>query len=185
MASILGNYTDSLVVVYDNNNSLLCQTIVLEHDRNENYIGISEGLEKVKTGTRLHLLIIHSDGASEYSGILKRVRQGIFEVLIFGEHQRDARGKMRHTLNAPAVVKDIVVNAERVTLIEPVPLVVVNISPTGVLISSPELDFIIGVILQIEFNFLGKNTIIYAKTVREQRNGDGIYRYGCQLIFLK
>ena len=180
-----GSFTDALVVFYDNKNNFISKTIVTEHDKQTNYIEISEGLEDVRVGTRLSLLIVHSDGASEFGGILKRVRSGRYEVSLFSERQRDARASVRHTLRSPAVIHSLVVNSKQQMLSSPAEITIVNISTSGVLLHSQALHFPIGCVLQVEFNVNGKNTIIYAKIVREQQDDDGSFNFGCQLIFLK
>jgi hypothetical protein len=185
MAKSTSHFTDSLIVVYDNENNLITKTIVTGYDRSEMYIEISEGMENVKPGTRLHLLIIHPDGVSEFSGMLKRVRQGICEIPIFGERKRDARGSARHPLRADAQIKEMFINAEKVTLRDPIQVVLENISKTGVLIKSPDIHFIINVILRIEFIIKEKETTLNARIVREQQNNDDTYSFGCQLIFLR
>jgi len=184
MAKSLSHFTDALVVIHDNENNFITQTIVTGHDRSEMYIEIAEGMENVKPGTRLHLLIIHPDGASEFGGTLKCVRQGIYEIPIFGERRRGARGAVRHPLNADAQIKEIVVNSETVSLADPVQVTIENISKTGILFKSPDLRFIVDVVPQIELNVRGRDTLLRAKIVREQQNSDDSYSFGCQLVFL-
>jgi len=185
MARFAGHFTDALVVVYDNEDNFITKTIVTGHDRGEMYIEIAEGLETVKPGTRLHLLIVHPDGVSEFGGTLKCVRQGIYEIPIFGERRRDARGSTRYTINTRALVRDINIGQETVTLRDPISVTVENISKTGVLFKSPELRFIIDAEALIEFEVNSKKTILNAKIVREQHNQDDTYSFGCKLVFME
>ena len=185
MAKSSSHFTDALVVIHDNEHKFITQTIVTGYNRSEMYIEITEGMENVRPGTRLHLLIIHPDGASEFGGTLKCVRQGIYEIPIYGERIRDARGAARLPLNAEALIKEIVVNAATVSLRDPVEVTIENISKTGVLFKSPDLRFIIDVVPRIEFSIHGKETILRAKIVREQQNNDNSYSFGCQLVFLE
>jgi len=186
MAKFAGHFTDALVVIYDKNNNLITKTIVTGHDRGEMYIEVTEGLENVRPGTRLHLLIIHSNGASEFGGTLKSVRQGIYEIPIFGERRRGAaRGATRYALNAKASIRDITINSETVTLSDPIQVTIENISKTGLLFKSPELRFILNAAAQIEFDVNGRNTVLIGRVVREQRNEDSTYSFGCRLVFLR
>jgi len=185
MAKYSGHFTDALVVIYDNENNFITQTIISGHNRGEMYIEITEGMENIKPGTRLHLLIIHSDGASEFGGTLKSVRQGIYEIPIYGERKREARGSTRHKMNAGALIKEITVDDETITLRDPVDITIEDISKTGILFKSPNLRFIVSVVPQIKVNVNGKETILYAKVVREQKNPDETFSFGCQLVFLK
>ena len=185
MAKFAGQFTDAPIMIYDIHNNFIAKTIISRHNWGQMYIEVTEGLENTKPGTRLHLLIIHSGGVSEFDGTYKCVRQGIFEITIYGERKRDARGSKRLPLNISAQIKEITVNSEIVQLREPVQVTVENISKTGVLVNSPELRLIINVISQIELNIQGRDTILYAKVVREQTNGDGTYSFGCRLVFSK
>jgi len=185
MTTRVRSFTDSLVVIYDNDGYFITKTMVTGHNRHEMYIEVTDGLEYIKPGSRLRLLIIHSAGASEFGGALKQIRQGIYELSLFGERPRSARGTSRHALNSSAFVSEIIINSEKVALAEPASIIIENISTTGVLVRSPELQFILGVTLQIEFSINGRSTIVYGKTVREQLNADKTYSYGCRLVFLK
>ena len=185
MASFSGHLTDSLVVIYDVNGVFLTKTIVTSHDKSAKLIEVAEGLDNVKIGARFHLLIVHPDGASEFGGTLRGSRKGVFEIAIFGEKQRGARGSTRHNLNTSAMIREITVNSKRETLETPVNVIIENISTTGVLINSKEMRFSAGSVLQIEFTIQGKNTLLIGKVVREQLKDDGSYCYGCQLLFLK
>ena len=184
MAKSSNQFTDALVVIHDSEDNFIAQTVVTGFDRSEMYIEITEGMGKIKPGTRLHLLIIHDDGASEFYGTLKCVRQGIYEIPIFGERKRDARGSERHPLNADATIREIIISSETIALRDPVRVTIENISKTGVLFKSVYLRFVVGVVPQIEFNIQGRDTVLRAEIVREQQNDDDTYSFGCQLKFL-
>ena len=183
MVKSVTNFTDSLVIILDNRNKLITETIVTGHNRDEMYIEVTEGLESVTPGARLRLMIIHPDGVSEFNGTLKYTRQGIYEIPIFGEHRRGARATARYLLNADALIKEMVVNSETVSLRDPIQVTLENISKSGIFIKSPEIRFINDVVLWIEFNVKDKEMVLNAKVVREQKNNDNSYSYGCQLVF--
>ena len=184
MANPASHFTDALIFIYDTNNELIAETVVTKHNRGEMYIEVEKGLEKVKPKTRLQLLILHSGGASELSGVFSIARHGVFEISIFGERPREVRASTRHTLNASAVVSDMVTDVEHKTLSSPIPVTVENLSTTGILVKSKSLRFEIGALLQIELAIRGKNAMIYGEVVREEMLSNGVYRYGCQLHFL-
>jgi len=185
MAYMTSQFTDSLVFIYDNKNNLIARTTVTGFNRDEMYIEVSAGLENVKLRSRLNLLIFHSGGASELSGYLKSVRQGLYEISIFGERQREIRTSTRHTLNASAVISDMVTDSEPAAIYEPLPVTIENMSTTGVLIGTRTMRFKKGSVLQIEFEFNGKTAIIFAEVIREDKQSDETYKYGCRLSFLE
>ena len=183
MANHASHFVDSLVFIYDTENNLIARTTVTGYGRDEMYIEVAGGLENVKPGIRLHLLIIHSTGASELSGTYKSMRQGIYEISIYGERQRDVRASARRVLNTSAVISDMVSELGTEELSAPLPVTIVNMSTTGVLISPKDIHLKTGALLQIEFNVSRKVCILYAEVVREQTDSDGTLRYGCRLHF--
>lgn len=183
MANSLGDYKDSMVLIYDDKDNLITKTTVTAHDKKTMVIEISGGLDTVKTGTHVNLLIIHADGAGEFSGIMRKPRFGVCEVALFGERQRKGRATARHLMNIPAVINNLTINNQQTALREPAQIVIENLSTTGILIKSSSFRFEAGHILQIEFNLNGKDVIINGKILREQINPDNTLGYGCRLIF--
>jgi len=184
MASLASSFTDAVVFIYDKNNNLITKTIITRHNRNEMYIEVAKGLENVKLKTRLQLLIIHSGGASELNGTLRSIRQGLFEISIFGERQRDVRTSVRRTLNASAAISDMVTDSESEKPPAPIQIVIENLSATGILIKTRTMRMEIGTFLQIEFKLHGKDVILFSEVVREQVHDGDVYKYGCKLHFL-
>jgi len=185
MPYISGHFADSLIFIYDSKNNLITRTTITAHNRDEMYIEVSEGLEKIKPRTRLQLLIIHSTGASELSGFLNSVRQGIYEISIYGERQREVRSSARRTLNASALISDMVTDSTESSLSEPIPVTIENMSTTGILIKTRDARFDIGSLLQVEFSISGKNVILFGEVVREDVRDAGTSKYGCKLYFLE
>jgi len=183
MPYLASDYTDSLVFIFDSDNNPIVKTIITGCNRNEMYIEVSEGLRKVKPGSRLHLIVFHSTGASEFGGVYRSARQGIFEISIYGERQRDAREATRHRLDAPAAVRELATGAVTGEAGGALPVTIVNMSTTGVLILSEGTRFGIGDMLQIEFNVNNKKSVLRANVVREEVDGEDTFRYGCRLSF--
>jgi len=183
MANYTGHFVDSPVFIYDTNNTLIARTKITGYGKVEKYIEVAEGLRNVKPGTKLQLLIIHSTGASELGGVLKSVRQGIYEISVYGEKEREVRATARHALNASAVISDMVHGYETKTPSEPIPVTIVDMSTTGILINSRDNRLDIGALLQVEFNAHKKTCILYGEIVREHADESGAYEYGCKLYF--
>ena len=197
MSDAMGHFMDGLVFIYNKNNELIVKTSITGHNPDKKSIEVSEGLDKIEPRTRLQLLIYHSGGASELKGILKESRQpGKFEILIYDEKQKDLRVSVRRTLNAPAVISDMVVDpdAEVADADAPVagesgamppilPVTIENMSVSGVLITSGEMRLQPGTLLQIELKMGKKTGILYGEVLREQERDDGAFSYGCKLYF--
>jgi len=188
MAVGAGRFLGSPIFIYDENNNLITSTTVTGHSRGEMYIEVSEGLGNVKPKKdRLQLLILHPGGASELSGFVSLVRQGVYEIAIFGERAREARVSKRYNINASAVISDMATESDPDALIAPLPVTVENISATGVLIKSKDTRIEIGALVQVEFEMSGKEITLYGEIVREEVVGSNVYeyeyKYGCQLHF--
>jgi len=184
MAYLAGHFTDSPVFIYDEENNLIAKSTVTGYNRDEMYIEVAKGSVNIKLKTRLHLLIIHKNGASELSGYLKSARQGLYEISIYGEQQREGRASDRRTLKASAKVTDMVSDKAREGLADPLQITIENISGSGILVKSSDARFELGSFLQIEFSIGGKDVILYGEIVREKVVDDDNLEYGCQLIFL-
>ena len=185
MANHASHFVDSPVFIYDTGNNLITRTTVTGFGKDELYIEVTGGLEGVKPGTRLQMLIIHPTGASELNGTLKSVRQGIYEISIFGERQRDVRTSARRTINASAIISDMVSETGNVKISEPLQIMIENMSTTGILINTKNQRLEPGSLLQIEFSVHGKLCVLYGEVVREQVQDDKAHRFGCQLYFFE
>ena len=175
---------DCAIMIYnDDRTELIAKTFVTGYGKEEMYIEVSEGLENVKPGTRLQLLVLHPGSVSEFEGKLRSVRQGIYEISLFGLRQRDARASTRYPMKTPAQIKELVIDYERVTLIDPLNITIKNISSTGLLIISPEITLVEGVFLKLEFNLGADPYIVNCKVVREPPEGYDTDSFGCQIIF--
>jgi len=177
------SFMDSPVFIYDADSKLITNTTVIGHDRELRCIEVAEGLYNVDLGAQLHLLIIHSSGASELRGTLEDESLGIYRIALQEEHRRGVRSSARHTLNAPAIISDMVIEGEPVTLNEPLLVTIENMSKTGILVNALDTSLEMGSLLQIEFSVSNKTGIIYGEVVRAVQHDDGAHRYGCQLYF--
>ena len=176
---------DSPIIIFDRNRKFITETVVTGYGKDELYLEVSEGLEHIALGTRLLLLVIHPDSVSEFGGSLRSVRQGIFEISIYGQRRRDVRTSPRYPFNISALIKGLVIDREHVTLTYPITTVIKNLSSTGLLVHSPDLELAEGIFLNIEFVLRNRNTSIHCKVVRIP---DEIYDpncYGCQIVFPK
>ena len=184
MAHSVSRFMDSPVFIYDDKNNLITKTTVTGYDRNEMYIEVPKGTTDIKSKTRLQLLIIHSAGVSELSGFLQSVRQGIYEISFYGERQREGRASDRRTIDAFAVISDMQTDTSSTELQAPIPILIENISATGVLVRVEDRPLDIGTILQLELSIGGKDVILFAEIVREHTIDENTNQYGCQLHFL-
>jgi len=179
------NFADALVIINDANNKYITRKIITKHNVGKKSIEFRKGEEDIRPGARLNLLIVHSEGASVFSGRMDIVHRGLCEVALFGERPRGARSSERHPLNNDAAITAFIVNSKQESLPSPLGVTIENLSTTGVLIRTLAESLPPGVVLQIALSINGKNTVLYGKVVRGQRNDDSTYSFGCQLIFLK
>ena len=185
MISSLRQCMDCPIIIFDRNRNFITETAVTGYGKDELYLEVSEGLENVALGTRLLLLVLHLDSVSEFGGRLRSVRQGIYEISIYGQRRRDVRSSPRYSFNIAALIKSLVVDRESVTLAFPINATIKNLSSTGLLLHSPDLELVEGILLNIEFVLRDRNTLIHCKVVRRPPEGSDPHSYGCQIIFPK
>jgi len=173
------------VVIYDSENNYITKAIIQVYDKSDMSIEISEELPDIRQGTRLSLLVIHPGGASEFSGIARRMHAGMREISLFNERQREARTSARHSLNEPAVINNLIVNAQKKALPAPLSITVENISTTGALVIAPEESIALGDVLEIDINISGQAALLYGAVVRAQPIGDGLIKFGCRFVFFE
>ena len=185
MAYLASHFLDSPVFIYDANNDLIAKTTVTGYNRDEMYIEVPRGAVDIKLKARLHLLIIHSAGVSELSGILRSVHHGLYEISFYGEQQREGRASNRRALDYTAVISDLQADSASGELQAPIPIMIRNISATGVLVRIENTRLEMGTILQIELSIGGKEAILFGEVIRERIIDDNTFEYGCQLHFLE
>jgi len=183
MTSNIRELEDCPVIIYNSGGNFLIKAVVVEYDPNEMLLEVSEELPGIRQGERLLLLIIHSGGASEFSATARKVYNGRREMSIFSERQREGRAALRHELNSPAVIQNVIVDNVRMALQQPLQVTVENLSSTGALLKSVMRYFAIGNTLEIEVNIGGQDAMLYGKVVREQLNRDNTVSYGCKFVF--
>ena len=170
-------------MIYDLQGKLITKTTVTGYGKDELYIEVSEGLEGIKPGTRFQLLVIHPDSVSEFGGKLRSIRQGVYEISIHGQRQREARVATRYPMRTLAQIKELIVDRETVTLLDPINIIIKDISATGLLLVSPDIMLVGGIYLKIEFSLSGKFYILNCKVVREPITGSDPDSFGCQIVF--
>lgn len=185
MANIEGKFKDCPVIVYDGNNNYITKTVIESHNNRALSIEVSDKLDEVELGARLNLLVLHSGGASEFSGVAKCMFNGLREITLSDEKKRQARVSVRHKLDAPAVITKITTGAEQKQLNDPIHVTIENISSSGMLVKTPLVNFAINAILELNTSINGKDIILMGRLVRKQVYGDNTIGVGCKLVFLK
>lgn len=175
------NFEGFPVIIYDENGEYITKTIIMAFNRSTMTISISGEIEGIERGVRLIIMIIHPNGVSEYHGI---ARELIYtrEISLYKGHHRGGRAESRYLINTPAVVKKIFVSHIQNILPVPHNVCIIDISKSGVLVNSPSKRFYVGTILEISINIGGKDTLVYAKIIREVDKQDNTFDYGCNFI---
>ena len=184
MSGNIKSFLGCPVMVYNDENELIIESAITDHNRTYNTIVISDELRGLENGTPLNLLIIHSAGAAEFRGTLRSLINNAQEIALYNERQREARGSQRHKLNVPAKINCRIIKTGREPFTPPLEIVIDNISISGVLIKSDKKSIELGSIFEIHANIHGKDAILYTSVVREDVNADNTYSFGCRFHFL-
>ena len=177
------NFTGCPVIIYDSENSYITEAVIINHNIRETTVEVSGDLEKSETGARLNVLIINPHGAFEYSGTLRKLRNGTNEISLFNEKKREARAAVRHKLNSPAIIKSVITESGHKLETPHQEIIVENISATGALIKSLPGHIELNSTLEILVNVHGKDVVFFGSVVREQKNDDNTVGHGCKFVF--
>jgi len=174
------------VIISDIDGRPITKAIITAHDSTDQTITVAGEVRALEPDTRLQLLIIHSGGASEYQGIVDSRLIGIGrrsrDIRLYNGRQRTGRAATRHEINARGVIKSVVIAAIKRPLPIPLPVLVKNISKTGLLITSPAGHFNLGSVLEVIINRDEMDALFLCKVVREMHIDEMTSNFGCSFV---
>lgn len=183
MVNIKNKLQGCPVIIFDDANNIVTKTVVESHSKNTTTIEVSDKLDMIELGTRVHLLVIHSGGASEFDGVASCSYNGLREINIYAEKRREARASIRHRLNAPAVVTRVIAGTVQDMNSSPLQVTIENISSSGMLLNAPYLDIELNQSVEANTNINGRDVVLFGKVVRKQLKNNGNLGLGCKFVF--
>ena len=181
MSVLSDNYTGCTVLIYDMNGDHLIDTVVADHDRDEQRINTMAMPDELHINDSCNLLILTSPTPCEYLGKVKKVGGNVF-IAIFQGHERENRKATRYAVNAPALIDTLITEGRVHTLYTPIQVVLINISTGGVRFRAPYYSLDNGDVFQMRM-VISKNNKKLITRVLNHIDKEPVYSdYGCLFL---
>jgi len=181
MSALGSDFTDHTVLIYDVNGNHLGSTIIREHDKSAQQIQVNIMPEELKINDDCKLLILSSPIPCEFQGKVKRTGGNHF-IAMFQGQEKENRGSARYMVSTPAQVDNLIVDGKVHPLQNPVKVVLINISTSGVRFRAPYYSFEEGDEFQMTFVISNTKKQITAAIVNYIDNDGSSSDYGCRFI---
>lgn len=162
---------------------IISETTVLDYDRQRRVITVDGRGFQEEEATRVVLLIISRTQMLECAGIARRVSgSGKREIPIYRVQVKESRVSTRFEVRAPAKILSLSMSGRMIPMDEPLEVTVINISTSGILLSTKDTTLQVGSRFQLWMERLGKDTAVNSTVVRELGAQKGERRLGCSFL---
>lgn len=181
---LAGNYTGCTIFIYDTFGNMLAKATVAEHSGDARPLVVYSRALATKSGAHVSVLIAAGNVLHEYSGRLRTsVMDGAAtEILLFQGKVKESRAAKRYNVNTEAFIHAMVFGGTILRLLHPLKALIVNLSTSGVLISTPPNYFMIGHVFKLVFAIEDNSTTVFAKVVRITGAAADAVQYGCAFV---
>ena len=176
-------YNNCNVVIFDEDNNLLANAKVWEHDAKENSIELLNHPPELEAGMRCNLLILSEPSPYKCKGIVRKELGRMF-IYITGEMPRHGRQDRRYDVNIPVCVEGLVCDGEMREIPQPVEASLVNISVSGIRLRAPSNCLHTGNIFKLRLKSNDLEKLMTAMVVN-QHDTDKHSEFGCKLVNVK
>ena len=167
----------------EKSDELICQTTVTEYDRQKRVITVDGHCLPGQEAVRVTLLVVSDRHMVESAGIARRLPgSGRWEIPLYHVKVKENRGATRYAVRTRAKVLRISMAGRMIPLDEPLEVAIVNISTSGVLISTDDPNLQVGSQLQLQLRTAGGDTAVNSAVVRELRTEQGERQLGCSFL---
>ena len=183
MADNSKNIVNCKILVRDSKSGILIADTTIEgYDANRNVLTISEASMCATANGKLTLLVLGKSGVLEYSGNLRKILNGMAEIALYGEREKENRNFTRYEIKAEGRVEALLIDGERIDLRKPIPISVINISANGILFRGDIDAFKRGSKLRLRVVIKDNAFVSEYEVVRSQNRNKVSAEYGCRNI---
>lgn len=183
MADNSKNIVNCKILVRDSKSGVLIANTTIEgFDANRNVLTIPEASMHGAANDKLTLLVLGKNGVLEYSGNLRKILNGMAEIALFGEREKEDRNFTRYEMKAEGRVEAILIDGERIDLRKPIPISVINISANGILFKGDIDAFRRGTKIRLRVGIKDNAFVGEYEVVRSQNRNKESAEYGCRNI---
>jgi hypothetical protein len=168
------------VLIYDENDTLLCNVKIWEHNVLENYIVVQDwpelaGVEQCK------LLILTAPAPFSYIGAIRKYNFDK-QIKLFEEHMEESRREIRYKTDLQGNIDSLIHDGKCFPLHTKLEVRIINISKSGMRILAKENTLSQDSRFQINVK-IGENDKLLTSKIVNSRNTDPEYiEHGCRLV---
>jgi hypothetical protein len=177
---MLKDFNKCNVLIYDENDKLLVNARIYEHDARENYIVIQDWPE-LSNVEKCKLLILTSPAPYSYHGVIHRHRADRL-IRLYEEVVRDSRGETRYKTDLPAKIEYLIYDGKAHPLHTKLNVKVVNISKNGLRIHGKDNVFNIDDHFTLSISMADNEKHLTGKVMNKREVPPDESEYGCRLV---
>jgi len=181
MSVLIGDFTGCSVLLYDTKGKHLGSTTIIEHDRRDRQIEVEEIPSGLNINDTCRVFILTSPTPCEFSGKLKKVGSDLL-IAMFQGQEKENRAATRYPVKTPARIEALIVDNKANELQEPIYVILINISTSGVRFRAPYFALIEGDIFRINLTINNTGKTMTAEVINSLDNGTKSSDYGCRFV---
>ncbi|MCL2627638.1 MAG: PilZ domain-containing protein [Oscillospiraceae bacterium] len=181
MVGLTDDYTGHSILIYDMDGNHLNNTVVKEHNKADKQIRVGNLPASLGANADCKLLILTSPAPCEYQGKVKKVG-GAFYIAMFQGQLKENRTASRFNVNTPALIDIYVSEGQQYKLLNPVKVVLKNISTSGVRFVAPFYSFNDRDKFRMHMTISGSNKQLIAEVMNHLDNEPVSSDYGCRFV---
>jgi len=176
------DFTNCNVLIYDEEDNLLVNAQIWEHDTKERSIVIQDWPELANV-KRCKLLVLTAPMPYSYLGT---IHKDAFRKLIrlYEENMEENRKEIRYKIDLQGSIESLIYDGKSYPLHTELQVQIVNISKSGMRIYAKDGTLNIGDTFQINISISGNDKLLVGKVVNDRHMPPDHSEYGCKLINL-
>ena len=175
------DFSGSPALIYNNTDDSVFRTVVVDHDRNREYIILEELPENLNIGDTCKMLILVEPAPQECNGKIKN-DLGDIVVALFKKQVKESRGATRYKVNFTAFIEHVIIEKQAYKLLNPIEVKLINISTTGLRFFAQPDTITVGDRFQIRMYINLEVRVLICQVVNHKVTGPDREEYGCRLL---
>jgi hypothetical protein len=174
------DFTKCNVLIYDQQDNLLCNVKIWEHNAYENYIIIQDWPELAGID-RCKLLILTAPAPFSYIGSIRKYNLDK-QIKLYEEHMEESRTEIRYKTDLTGNIDSLVYDGKSYPLHTKLEVRIVNISKSGIRIMAKENTLNSDDRFQINVKIGDNDKLLTGKVVNLRNTTEEYCEYGCRLV---
>jgi len=177
---LYADFTKCNALIYDEEDNLLVNAKIWEHNINEHYI-VVQGWPELDGVQQCKLLVLTAPAPFSYKGTIRRHKMDKL-ITLYEEHMEENREEIRYKTDLPGNIEGLVYDGKIFSLHTMLDVRILNISKSGLRVRAKynalNVDDRFSIRIKIETN----DKLLIAKVVNCGDNPPDQSEYGCRLV---